>query len=79
MKRKLKFERKRLHAMPKWRRNRPDFHNLYLKAKNVLARFASLLRLFQIRASLNSKLFCPEDVLNRGIRRSVLELRSILL
>ena len=43
---------------------RPDFHNLCLEAKNVLARFASLLRLFQIRAPLNSKLFCPEDVLD---------------
>ena len=41
---------------------RTDFHNLCLKDKNVLARFASLLRLFQIRAPLNSKLFCPEDV-----------------
>ena len=58
---------------------RTGFHNLCLKAKNVLACFASLLRLFQIRAPLNSKLFCPEDVLNRGMRRSVLELRSNLL
>ena len=58
---------------------RTDFHNLCLKAKNLLASFASLLRLFQIRAPLNSKLFCPEDVLNRGMRRSVLELRRILL
>ena len=33
----------------------------------MLARFASLLRLFQIRALVNSKLFCPEDVLKRRI------------
>ena len=44
----------------------------------MLACFASLLRLFQIRAPLNSKFFCPEGVLNRGMRRSVLELRRIL-
>ena len=57
--------------LPKWRHDiRPDFHNLHLKAGNVLARFASLLRLFQIRAPLNSKLFCPEDVLKREIGRS---------
>ena len=58
---------------------RTDIHNLYLKAENVLALFTSLLRLFQIRAPLNSNLFCREDVLNRGIRRSLLELHCTLL
>ena len=45
----------------------------------MLALFASVLTLFQIRAPLNSKLFFPEDVLKRGIRKSVLKLRSNLL
>ena len=54
-----------------WRIVKSDFHNLHLKAKNVLALLDLLLRLFQIRASLNSKLFCLEDVLKRNTEISI--------
>ena len=41
--------------------------NLALKAENDLPAFVSHLRLFQMHTPLYAKLFCPEDVLNRGI------------
>ena len=49
-----------------------------LKAENELLVFVSYVKLFQMHTPLYAKLFCPEDVLNRRISRSVFELRSSL-
>ena len=41
--------------------------NFALKAENDLLIFVSQVRFFQMHTPLYVKLFCPEDVLNRGI------------
>ena len=41
--------------------------NFALKAENDLLVFVSRVRLFQMHTPLYAKLFCSDDVLNRGI------------